>query len=240
MKRGPKKPAFAYLRRSNSNDSASEARQRAAIKKAAGNMGYYIVDDGFFFDASISGAKELDQRPALQKLFVLLEEGTIKTVFTEAIDRIARSTLCGSVLIRDLAKMEVTVYDSFGKNLTTDESAENRLITDIMLCLASYEREKIVARMLHGRREAKRKLREKARKNNRISTKVEGRKAYGFHPEEKEILKRIKQLRTKGGNKERTWGGIAKALNEAGHKNRSGSDWKMANVRSIGLANGLC
>jgi len=239
MKKGPKKPAYAYLRRSNAEESASEKRQREAVKKAAGAAGYRIVEDGYFFDASISGSLDVDGRPALTKLFALLEKGEITTVFCEGIDRIARSVLCGQVLCEQFKTMGVSVYDSWGKNLTTCADKESELIRNIMLCIADYEKSKIVARMLDGRRRKRDSLKAASRKNNRISTKVEGRKAYGFHPEEKDILKRIKQLRTKGGNKERTWGGIAKALNEAGHKNRSGSDWKMANVRSIGLANGL-
>ena len=52
MKKGPKQPAYAYLRRSNAEESASEKRQREAIKKAAGVAGYRIVEDGYFFDAS--------------------------------------------------------------------------------------------------------------------------------------------------------------------------------------------
>ena len=166
------KPAYAYLRRSNGvSDNASEKRQREAIIRAAALLGYKILDDGFFFDEKISGTKELDERPALQELFVLLEEGEIKTVFTESIDRIARSTLCGSVLIRDLAQMKVTVFDSFGKNLTTDESADSRLITDIMLCIASYEREKISPCFMAETKE--KRFKGQARKNNRLSTKVE-------------------------------------------------------------------
>ena len=235
------KPAYAYLRRSNGvSDNASEKRQREAIIRAAALLGYKILDDGFFFDEKISGTKELDERPALQELFVLLEEGEIKTVFTESIDRIARSTLCGSVLIRDLAQMKVTVFDSFGKNLTTDESADSRLITDIMLCIASYEREKIVARMLHGRNKKKKDLKAKARKNNRLSTKVEGKKAFGEDSKiEKSIVERIKILRRSKGKKASTWAGIATALNEAGFTNRAGNPWTMPNVRKIGMANGL-
>jgi DNA invertase Pin-like site-specific DNA recombinase len=240
MKKGPKKPAYAYLRRSNAEESASEKRQREAIKKAAGAAGYRIVEDGYFFDASISGSLDVDGRPALTKLFALLEKGEITTVFCEGIDRIARSVLCGQVLCEQFKTMGVSVYDSWGKNLTTCADKESELIRNIMLCIADYEKSKIVARMLDGRRRKRDNLKAASRKNNRISTKVEGRKAYGFHPDEKDILKRIKQLRTKGGNKERTWGGIANALNDAGLKNRSGNDWKMANVRSIGLANGLC
>ena len=239
MKKGPKKPAYAYLRRSNAEESASEKRQREAIKKAAGAAGYRIVEDGYFFDASISGSLDVDGRPALTKLFALLEKGEITTVFCEGIDRIARSVLCGQVLCEQFKTMGVSVYDSWGKNLTTCADKESELIRNIMLCIADYEKSKIVARMLDGRRRKRDNLKAASRKNNRISTKVEGRKAFGFHPDEKDILKRIKELRTKGGNKERTWGGIARALNQAGHKNRSGSDWKMANVRSIGLANGL-
>ena len=229
MKKGPKKKALAYLRRSNgANDSASEKRQREAIDRAAAHAGYVIEEDGYYFDAKISGASELEDRPALQKLFAILEDGDYDTIFCEAIDRIARSTLCGQVLCNQLKEMGVTAYDSFGKNLTTSTDGEQNLIRDIMLCIASYEREKIVARMLHGRKRKKKDLKAKARKNNRISTKVE-----------QAIIKKIKNLRKSKSKKHSTWGGIASALNVAGITNRAGNPWRMANVRKIGMANGL-
>ncbi|MDC0142964.1 recombinase family protein [Verrucomicrobia bacterium] len=241
MKKGPKKKALAYLRRSNGvNDSASEKRQREAIDRAAAHAGYVIEEDGYFFDAKISGASELEDRPALQKLFAILEDGDYDTIFCEAIDRIARSTLCGQVLCNQLKEMGVTAYDSFGKNLTTSTDGEQNLIRDIMLCIASYEREKIVARMLHGRKRKKKDLKAKARKNNRISTKVEGKKAFGEDSKiEQAIIKKIKTLRKSKSKKHSTWGGIALALNESGFTNRAGNPWRMANVRKIGMANGL-
>ena len=235
------KPAYAYLRRSNGiSDNASEKRQREAISRAAANLGFEIVEDGFFFDEKISGTKELKERPALQELFALLEDGDIKTIFVESVDRIARDVVCGHVLIEDMAQMEVTCYDSFGKNLTTSTDGDSNLIRNILLCLASYEREKIVARLKHGRKRRKKELKEKARKNNRLSTKVEGKKAFGEDSKiEQGIIKRIKFLRKAKNKKASTWGGIALALNENGLTNRAGNPWTMANVRKIGMANGL-
>tara|TARA_B100001250_G_C19727128_1_gene756629 strand:- start:16 stop:741 length:726 start_codon:yes stop_codon:yes gene_type:complete len=240
MKKGPKKLAYAYLRRSNAEESASEKRQREAIKKAAGVAGYRIVEDGYFFDASVSGSLDVEDRPALTKLFALLEKGEITTVFCEGIDRIARSVLCGQVLCEQFKAMGVSVYDSWGKNLTTCADKESELIRNIMLCIADYEKSKIVARMLDGRRRKKDSLKKSKRKNNRVKVKVEGRKAYGEEDElEKIILKKIKAMRNADGVKARTWANIANELNDGDMPTRSGKPWTMANVRKIGLANGL-
>ena len=93
------------------------------------------------------------QRPELEKLLQQLKGGD--TLIVTSLDRIARSTIDGAKLIRDLLDRRVNINIlNMGQ---IDNSATGKLIMDIFFAFAEFEREMIVERTREGREAARKK-----------------------------------------------------------------------------------
>jgi DNA invertase Pin-like site-specific DNA recombinase len=92
MKSSRKVPAIAYLRTSSaanvSADKDSEQRQRAAITGFARANGYQIETE--FYDAAVSGADPVTERPGFQAMLQRIASNGIRTIIVESPDRFAR------------------------------------------------------------------------------------------------------------------------------------------------------
>src|SRR5207344_912913 len=84
--------AVSYLRTSSATnvgaDKDSDKRQRAAIEAFAGRAGFTIV--GEYYDAAVSGADPVDQRPGFAEMLQRLATDGAKTIIVESPDRFAR------------------------------------------------------------------------------------------------------------------------------------------------------
>lgn len=101
------------------------------------------------FTESFSGSK--DSRPQLDKLMRIIYEGD--TLIITKLDRIARSLVQGVQLLEELRWRGVTVNVL---NLgIIDNSPTGKLIRNIMLCFAEFERDIIVQRTQEGKAIAK-------------------------------------------------------------------------------------
>ena len=80
------KPAVAYLRTSSAAnvgaDKDSDKRQRAAIEAFARQAGFAIV--GEYYDAAVSGADPVDQRPGFAEMLLQLAANGAKTIIVES------------------------------------------------------------------------------------------------------------------------------------------------------------
>jgi len=216
-------PAVSYLRRSNSAEgSDSERRQSEATRSIAKKLGYEITEE--FFDAHVSGTKAADERPELSRLMLHIESNGIKTVFVEAAHRLARSVICGGVLIQKFGELGVKVIDSTGVDLTNEDDPQSKFIRDVLLCLSELEKQMVVQRMAKGRA-AKAKT----------GVKVTGRKFYGeTDPIEKENLKEMRRLRKKPKfGTQLSFASVAKEMNNQSRFNRSGNPWTDQTVRKV-------
>jgi len=85
-------PAVGYLRTSSATnvgaDKDSDKRQRAAIEAFAKQAGFTIV--GEYYDAAVSGADPVDQRPGFAEMLQSLAANCAKTIIVESPDRFAR------------------------------------------------------------------------------------------------------------------------------------------------------
>jgi DNA invertase Pin-like site-specific DNA recombinase len=85
-------PAVAYLRTSSATnvgaDKVSGKRQQAAIEAFAKQAGFSIV--GEYYDAAVSGADPVDQRPGFAEMLLQLAANGAKTIIVESPDRFAR------------------------------------------------------------------------------------------------------------------------------------------------------
>lgn len=116
-----------------------EAQEQALLEAGAEKI----------FTESFSGSK--DSRPQLDKLMRIIYEGD--TLIITKLDRIARSLVQGVQLLEELRWRGVTVNVL---NLgVIDNSPTGKLIRNIMLCFAEFERDIIVQRTQEGKAIAK-------------------------------------------------------------------------------------
>jgi DNA invertase Pin-like site-specific DNA recombinase len=82
-------PAVAYLRTSSAAnvgaDKDSDKRQRVAIEAFAKQARFTIV--GEYYDAAVSGADPVDQRPGFAEMLQRLAADGAKTIIVESPDR---------------------------------------------------------------------------------------------------------------------------------------------------------
>src|SRR6476619_2830675 len=85
-------PAVAYLRTSSAAnvgaDKDSDKRQRAAIEAFANRAGFVLVSE--YYDAAVSGADPVDQRPGFAEMLQRLAANGAKIIIVESPDRFAR------------------------------------------------------------------------------------------------------------------------------------------------------
>jgi len=87
--------AVAYLRTSSKAnvgaDKDSDKRQRAAIEAYAKGAGFEIVEA--FYDAAISGADPVGNRPGFAEMLEQLLSNGARTIIVESPDRFARDLM---------------------------------------------------------------------------------------------------------------------------------------------------
>ena len=134
---------YGYARVSTlgqARDGNSLEAQEQALREAGAEK---------IFTESFSGSK--DSRPQLDKLMRIIYEGD--TLIITKLDRIARSLVQGVQLLEELRWRGVTVNVL---NLgIIDNSPTGKLIRNIMLCFAEFERDIIVQRTQEGKAIAK-------------------------------------------------------------------------------------
>lgn len=207
--------AFAYLRVSGKDqiDGDGFPRQRAAIAVYASQHGYSIAK--WFEERAVAGKTEWAQRPAWSEM--VLQLGSVNTIFVERLDRLARDLMVQEHIIADLRRRRVSLISVAEPDLCIDDPSR-KLLRQIMGAIAEYDRAMITAKLAG------------ARKRQRAATgHCEGRKPFGALPGEAETLQRMRALRNSG----LSLAEISDSLNEAGKTTRGGGLWIPATVSKI-------
>jgi DNA invertase Pin-like site-specific DNA recombinase len=211
--------AVAYMRTSSATnvgaDKDSEVRQRAAISGYAQPSGFVIADGDWFYDAAISGADDIEDRPGFKALLDRIEGNGVRTVIIEDQSRFARDMKAYTVGIALLRARGVRLLASNGADLTddTDEMMEGMLT--IMAVFAQIEKKRLL-RKLNGARARKKAL----------TGKCGGRKSYAeMRPE---VVAKARELRP--GRSLRI---VAAELAAAGFTTPSGRPYAAMAVRSM-------
>lgn len=209
--------AFAYLRVSGRGQLSGDGfpRQNQAIRQYAKTSGIHIVHT--FEERGVSGATDLDHRPALSALIEALHADGVKTVIVERVDRLARDLLVQESIIADLKRNGFEVISVAEPDLCSDDPSRV-LMRQVLGAFAQYEKAMIVGK-LRGARQRKRAK----------QGRCEGRQPYGVHRGEAETLQRMQQLRRQGESYE----AIARALDKAGIKPRYAAAWSPVVVNRI-------
>lgn len=148
----------SYLRVSTdkqSEDGQGIALQREAIKKWAKSSGHKLVAE-FHDEGGVSGAKELDDRPALGDALEMVRAGEAEGLVVYRLDRLARDLIIQETLIAEVRRHGGRVFSTMAGEdafLTDDpDDPSRKLIRQILGSVSEYERSVIAIRLRSGRR----------------------------------------------------------------------------------------
>ncbi|PTM96493.1 DNA invertase Pin-like site-specific DNA recombinase [Mycoplana dimorpha] len=208
--------AVAYLRTSSSTnvgqDKDSERRQLEAIEAYAKTVGYEIIDS--YYDAAISGADAVNERPGFSSMLERLLSNGVRTILVETASRFARDLIVqetGHEILkaRGIDLIAVDSPDSFVADTPTAT-----LIRQVLGAVSEFEKAMLVEK-LRGARE---------RKRRETGTKVGGRKNYSEIEGGPEMISLARKLhRYPVNGKRRSLNEVAHALAEAGYVSSAGT-----------------
>jgi len=217
---------YDYLRVSGSSQVERDGfvRQREAISRFRDK--HNLVCLGEFSEKGVSGTVDGMDRPTfadmLQKAEALADF-KIEAIVVENMDRLARDLMVSEFLLRECRDRNLKVFCADQGVLIdmaqSDADPTRILMRQILGALSQWEKSKLVAKL------------RSAKQRNRVLKAgwTEGKKPYGHHPGEGDILKAMKEYREKGFSYE----DIAIELNAAGHFTRHGKRWSNDTVNSV-------
>ena len=212
--------AVSYLRVSGKGQVEGDGleRQRSAIARFCKAAKYALVEE--FSDEGVSGTKDLDRRPGLAALLDRIESNGVKIVVVERADRLARDLMVSEVILAQLTKAGARVLTADRADLSSAADDPTRtLIRQVLSAVAQFDKSVTVLKL----RAARERLRRKGRR-------VEGRKPYGFRPNEKMLLDQMSELRQRPRGERLSYDAIAAQLNSQGHTTRYGKSWMRSGV----------
>jgi DNA invertase Pin-like site-specific DNA recombinase len=146
---GGSKRVALYLRVSTTEQTTSN--QRRQLKAVAARHGWTVVR--VFEDAGISGAKDRNERPALDAMLKAVARREVDMVAAWSVDRLGRSLMDLLVLLRELHAKGVDLF-LHQQGLDTS-SPSGRAMFQMMGVFAEFERAMIRERVLTGLARAK-------------------------------------------------------------------------------------
>ena len=215
--------AVAYLRTSSAanvgKDKGSDKRQRAAIAAFAKSAGYEIV--GEYYDAAVSGADAIEDRPGFAALLDRIDGNGVRTVIVEDVSRFARDMVAHVLGIALLRRRGVTLLTANGQNLTDDTDEMTEALVNMTAVFATLEKKRIV-----------RKLAKDRQRKREAAGKCEGRKPLSeTMPDAVVLARQLRRKRPKGG--QRSLREISAELAAAGYVNERGKAFNPKSVASM-------
>lgn len=209
--------AFSYLRVSGMGqvDGDGFTRQTEAIERYAAASGLSVEQT--FREEGVSGAKDLENRPALQDLLLAIDSGEVRTVLIERLDRLARDLMVQETIIGDLRKRGITVISVTEPDLCSDDPSR-KMMRQIFGAIAEYDKAMIVLKLRGARQRMKAK-----------TGRCEGAKAFGTVDGQRPTIERILSLRSAGMAVDT----IAETLNVEGLKSKTGGRWYGSSIRNV-------
>ena len=196
-------------------DGDGFTRQSEAVAHYAAGAGITVRQT--FRDEGVSGAKDLENRPALQNLLLAMDTGEVRVVIIERLDRLARDLMVQETILGDLRKRGITVVSVAEPDLCSDDPSRV-LVRQMFGAIAQYEKAMIVLK-LRGARQ-----RMKAR-----TGRCEGSKPFGAAQGHHSTIERILSLRSAGMAVDT----IADTLNVEGLASKTGGKWYGSSVRNV-------
>src|SRR3954452_9277784 len=185
--------AVAYLRTSSATnigtDKDSDKRQRDAIAGFARRGGLVIVDE--FYDAAVSGADPIDQRPGFTAMLKRIEGKGVRIILVETANRFARDLMVQEVGYAMLKERGIELIAAESPHSFIEDTPTARLIRQVLGAVAEFDKAMTVAK-LRGARDRKRAT----------GVKVEGRKSHAeLRPDVVSEAKRLYRRSPKTGER---------------------------------------
>jgi site-specific DNA recombinase len=201
--------------------------QRRELLALAKRKGYRVADAHIYEEKGVSGAAELDRRPALERLRAAVRARAVDVVLVHSADRLSRKLAYQLLLLDDFRKAGVRL--EYATHAPSD-TPEGNLLEHVQGAVAEFERCKIRERTMRGKRE-------KARRG----VMPGGRPAFGYQrdptapgglaiePGEAAIVRRIFAWCLDGASMR----GIASRLQAQGIRRRDGTRWCANKVKRV-------
>jgi DNA invertase Pin-like site-specific DNA recombinase len=215
--------AVAYLRTSSAAnvgaDKDSDKRQRAAIEAFAKHAGFTLV--GEYYDAAVSGADPVDQRPGFAEMLRHLAANGAKTIIVQSPDRFARDLavqLAGHDMLNNLG---IAIIPASAPDFFMEDTPTAVLVRQVLGAIAQFEKASAVAKLAAARK----------RKRERDG-KCEGRKPLSeTMPEVVALARKLRRRRPKAG--QLSLRDVSKELAARGFLNELGKPYAAKSVASM-------
>jgi DNA invertase Pin-like site-specific DNA recombinase len=209
-----KKTAFAYLRTSSATNAGpekdSDKRQRAAIAAFAKAHGYVIAEE--FYDAAISGADPINERPGFRAMLDRIAGNGVRTIIVESPDRFARDLTVQLTGHDFLKSLNVELVPATAPDFFTEDTPTAVLVRQVLGAIAQFEKTSLVAKLKAARER---------------SGRLGGRKSYAQARPETVTL--AKQMHGAGLSLRK----ISAALAGQGHKTARGKPYVASAVQAM-------
>jgi DNA invertase Pin-like site-specific DNA recombinase len=219
----PRTAALAYLRTSSAAnvDGDSGQRQREAIARYAAAHGIDIV--GEFYDAAVSGAESIEERPGFSNMLARIEGNCVRLVIVEDASRLARSVLICELAILVLQQRGVRIVTTNGEDLTDTDDPARVMMRQVATAFAQYEKARLVAKLKAAR----------DRQSAAAGKRIEGRKGYDdTNPDVVREAKRLARRSPKTG-KARSLREIAAGLAMLGYTTAAGKPFSASQIQRL-------
>ena len=137
--------AIAYLRTSSATNSGPGKRQRATIAAFAKTHGYSIVAE--FYDAAISGADPIAERPGFQAMLDRISGNGIRCIILESPDRFARDLTVQLIGHDFLKKLGIALVPATAPDFFTEDTPTAVLVRQVLGAIAEFEKTSLVAKL---------------------------------------------------------------------------------------------
>lgn len=212
--------SLAYYRTSSAAnvgaDKDSLARQQAAVRAYAAAHGIEIVAE--FYDAAVSGADPVDERPGFRDLLTRLALNGVKAVLVEDPTRFARDLavqLAGHAMLQ---KLGVELIPANAPDYFTEDTPTAVLVRQVLGAIAQFEKAQLVHKL----------------KVARDRKRAETGRCGGRPPVPAETVAAARRLATTpAGHKPRSLRTIAALLAAEGYVAPSGKPYSYETVRGL-------
>jgi DNA invertase Pin-like site-specific DNA recombinase len=170
-----------------------------------------------YYDAAVSGADPVDQRPGFCEMLQRLATNGAKTIIVESPDRFARD------LAVQLAghRLGIAIIPASAPDFFTEDTPTAVLVRQVLGAIAQFEKASIVAKLAAARK----------RKREREG-RSEGRKPLGeTRPEVVALARKLRRRRPKGG--QLSLRDVSKELAARGFLNERGKPYAAKSVASM-------
>jgi DNA invertase Pin-like site-specific DNA recombinase len=206
---------IAYYRTSSATnvgeDKDSLTRQRVAVERYAKQAGYIIADE--FYDAAVSGADPLDERPGFAEALKRIAANGVRTIVVETASRFARDLIVAETGFRRLCEAGISLIAADAPSSFLDDTPTSAFIRQVLAAVQELDRTMTVAK-LRGARQRKRAT----------GVKVEGRKSYA--EKAPAAVARAKALRAAG----MTLKQVTQQMGVEGFRTKTGSPYVMTAI----------